>query len=230
MTVSIAIRITILIAWLLSPVIIVMVAFLRRQKRDHDSLEHSRLRRAHALAIAANWILFVRLLIESQTPYGMDVQTSLLTHGLLVLASAGAVISISVRPRRWSCLLGNVILITLWVGVAYAPAHWLRKWDYGTVKIDGRPTPASIYIGNPTDSEAEAVVLVHVPATAADYFISFEDEKVRTASAREYVRMPGGIWTFRSMREMVFTDPLPSRQINEFRIASPKGDIVSVQF
>lgn len=126
-------------------------------------------------------------------------------------------------------MLVNFLLISLWVTIAYAPSHWLREWDCGSVKIDGRPTPASVYIGHPTDSEAEAVVLVRVPA-AADYFLSFGEERVRVATEHEYIRVPGGVWSIPSMRDMVFTRSLAFQHTNEFRIASPNGGVVSVQF
>jgi hypothetical protein len=58
-------------------------------------------------------------------------------------------------------------------------------------------------IGHPIDSEAETIVLVHVPA-AADYFHSFGEEKVRAATEQEYVRGPGDVWSLRAMRNMVF--------------------------
>jgi hypothetical protein len=180
-------------------------------------------------AAVANWILFIVLFIKAKTPYGVIFQTSLLTHGLLLLSCFAVIASLALFRWRWSLMLANFLLITLWLSVAYAPSHWLKDWDCGSVKIDGRPTPASMYIGHPTDSEAEAIVLVHVPAEA-DYFLSFGEEKVRVTTEHEYVRVPGGVWSFRSMRDMVFSDPLPFQQINEFRISSPKGRVFSVQF
>jgi hypothetical protein len=223
------VRAALLLAWLLSPPLLLLLALrVWRRTRPAESWK-TRLWIAIGSVVLTDWILFVVLLIKAQTPYGAIFQTSRLTDGLLFLSCFALVASVAAHPARWSLLLASALLITLWVTIAYAPAHWLRKVDYGTVKIDERPAPASVYFGNPTDSEAEAIVLVHVPA-AEDYFLSFGEEKVRVAADHEYVRLPGGIWCFRSMRDMVFTEPLPFRHMNEFRIASPKGGVVSVQF
>jgi len=224
-----AVRAALVMVWLLSPAFLAILMLVRwkrtRHVRSQDKIDVSTVL---GFAVVANWILFIVFLLKSQTPYGMVFQTSVLTHGLLLLSCFAAIASISVTPRRWHWLVANVLLITLWVTIGYSPAHWLKRWDYGSVNIDGHPTPASLYIGNPSDSEAEAIVLVHVPGLA-DYFLSFEEEKVRVATKHEYVPLPGGVWCFRSMRNMVFTDPLPSKQINEFRIASPNG-VIAVKF
>ena len=105
----------------------------------------------------------------------------------------------------------------------------MRAWNYAEVTIDGQPTSASVFIAHPWDSEAEAIVLVHVP-DASDYFLSFGEEKVRLAGKHEYVRLPGGVWCLRSLRDMAFVESLPPNRLNQFRIASPQGTVVSVQF
>jgi hypothetical protein len=120
-----------------------------------------------------------------------------------------------------------VTCVGLWFG--YSPEHWLRQITFATVRVDDRPIQADLYIGNPTYSEAEAIVLVHVPGVG-DYFLNFLDEDYREASNHEFVRLPRGIWTFRSMRVGHFVTPLPSRNLNEFRIASSNGHTVTVQF
>jgi len=183
---------------------------------------------AIGLAAVANWIVFTILLVKSQTPYGIVFLTSLLTHGLLLLSFLAATVSLILKRGKLPLLSANLLLITLWVVIVYAPSHWLRDWNYGSVRIDGRLTPASVYIGNPTDSEADAIMLVHVPA-ADDYFLSLGEEKIRVATKREYVRLPGGVWCLRSLLEMKFEEPLPPKQMNEFRIASSKG-VIAVQF
>ncbi len=131
--------------------------------------------------------------------------------------------------RALAVALANFLLITLWVAIGYAPSHWLRKWGYGNVTVDGHPATASAFIAHPWDSEADAIVLVHVPA-ASDYFLSFGEEKVRIAGKHDYIRFPWGAWSFASLQDMAFVEPLPSHQINEFRIASPQGAIISIQF
>ena len=229
MTVLIAgVRATLLLAWLLSPPFLVLLA-LRSWRRARPESWKNRLWIAIGSTVLTNWILFIVLLIQAQTPYGDIFQTSHFTDGLLFLSCITLVASIAAYPANWSLLLASLLLMTLWITIAYAPAHWMRRADFGSVKIDERPVPAAVYIGNPTDSEAEAKVLVHVPA-AEIYFLSFGEEKVRMAAEHEYAGLPGGIWCFRSMRDMVFTEPLTFRHVNEFRIASPKGGVISVQF
>jgi len=124
-------------------------------------------------------------------------------------------------------LLLVVVSASLWF--VYSPEHWLRRVDYGRVSIDGRQVPADIYFGNPTSDEAEIIALVHV-AGAGDYFLAFSDEKVRAGNRSEYIRLFGGAWCYRPMREGGFVEPLPFQNLNEFRIASPTGHILSVQF
>lgn len=124
-------------------------------------------------------------------------------------------------------LLAAVALTSLWI--VYSPGHWLSRITLAKVSIDDRPVRADLFIGNPTHSEAEAIVLVHVPG-AGDFFLNFLDESYREASDHEFVRLPRGIWTFKSMRQGRFVAPLHSVNLNEFRIASSSGHIVTVQF
>jgi hypothetical protein len=119
-----------------------------------------------------------------------------------------------------------IVLVVLWF--VYSPEHWLRRVNLVTVKVDDRVVPASVYIGNPTNSEAEAVSLIHVPRVGS-YLFSFDGEKYREASNREFIRLPFGAWTFKSMVNGRFAEPLPSRSLNELRILS-NGHIVIVQF
>jgi hypothetical protein len=225
----VAVRAVLLVAWLLSPPFLTFLALLIWKRARPAANWKTRLFIKIAPVILTNWILFLVLCVKAQTPYGAVFTTSPLTHALLFLACVSVVVSFWTFPVRWPLSLAGTSLITLWIVVAYAPAHWLKKVDFGTVRIDGRPTLASVYIGNATDSEADAIALVRVSGTG-DYFLSFGEEKVRLSKEDEYVRLPGGIWSIRSIREMVFTEPLPFRQMNEFRIVSPKGSAVSIQF
>ena len=167
----------------------------------------------------------MRLLIRSQTAYGMIFLTSLLTHILLALSCVGAVLAV----RKPPLLMANVALITLWIAIAYAPAHWLMRSGTGTVTVDGRRADATIYYGHPTDSGAEAVALAEIPGIG-DYFLDFETEKVRLGARDEYFHLPYGIWVFKSLRQMRFVAPLPPEELNQFRIAAPNGRVIEVQF
>ena len=225
----VAVRAALLVAWLLSPLLLTFLALLVWRRTRPAASWKTRLFITIAPVILTNWILFLVLFGRAQTPYGAVFTTSPLTDALLFLACLSVFVSFWIYPARLPLSLAGASLITLWVVVTYAPAHWLKRVDFGTVKIDDRPTSACVYIGNATDSEADAIALVHVSGTG-DYFLSFGEEKVRLSKEDEYIRLPGGIWSIRSIREMFFTEPLPFRQMNEFRIASPKGGVVSIQF
>jgi hypothetical protein len=114
------------------------------------------------------------------------------------------------------------------VWLIYAPAHWLTPFT-GAVTVDEHPAQADLYIGHPTNSEAEAIAFVHVPGVG-DYFLDFEQEKYRQASSNEFVRLERGVWTFAPMNEGRFGPPLPFRGINEFRLPPSNGHTVTVQF
>jgi hypothetical protein len=73
------------------------------------------------------------------------------------------------------------------------------------------------------------MALVHLK-DGRDYFLDFGTEKVRQGSASEYVRLFAGVWCFRSMQEGLYRKPLPFRNLNEFRIPTQGGHVVSVQF
>jgi hypothetical protein len=163
--------------------------------------------------------------VRSQTQDGMIFETSVLTHVLLLLACVVAILGV----RKWPLLMANVALVSLWIGVAYAQAHWLTKSGHCTVRIDGQPENATVYMGSPTDNEAEDVALVDIPG-AGDYFLSFGTEKIKPATNREFIHLPGGIWVFKSMRELRFVSPLPFMAADQWRIAAPDGRVIEVQW
>jgi hypothetical protein len=222
-------RAAITLAWLVSPPILIVLAILVwiRARRAGINVRTQLATPISVLAVV-NWVVFVILLFRAQTSYGEIFQTSVLTHALLTLSVLAVGASLSLSNCRWPLLFANLLLLTLWVGIAYAPSHFLKHWDYGNVTIDGHPTTASIFIAHPWDSEAEAIVLVR-PIATEDFFLSFGQEKVHVASKHLYVRVPGGIWSFPSLREMTFDEPLPSERMNEFRIRSANGGVISVQ-
>ncbi len=153
------IRALLILLWLLSPAVFLLLYL--GGLRPAMSIQRRRIGIWLAVSsVAINWILFVVLLIRAQTPYGMIFQTSLLTDVLLGLSCVGVVLGI----RKWRLAMANVALITLWVTIAYAPAHWLGHWRVeGTVRVDGRQVGATLFLGNPYDSEAEAIALVDIP-------------------------------------------------------------------
>jgi hypothetical protein len=224
-----ALRVVLVVAWLVSPPSLVALAVLRWRRSRTGSVAKSGILVPVGVVVVANWALFIVLFIKAQTPYGTIFQISALTHTLLLFSCVGAVASLTRATGRWLLFSANILLITVWIAVAYVPAHWMGEWDYGNVTVDGRPTSAALFIAHLSDSEAEAIVLVQIP-TVSDYFLSFGEEKVRLAGKHEYIRLPGGVWSLPSLRDMSFVDPLPPQRLNEFRIASPQGRIVWVQF
>jgi hypothetical protein len=96
------------------------------------------------------------------------------------------------------------------------------------VTVDEHKVDADIFFGNPS-GEAEAIVLVHLK-DGRDYFLDFGTEKVRRGSASEYARLFAGVWCFRSMQKGLYSEQLPFRNLNEFRIPTQDGHVVSVQF
>jgi hypothetical protein len=128
-------------------------------------------------------------------------------------------------------IIGGSLLLTLVGGGAwflYVPKHWLTPF-IGTVTVDERLVRADLYIGNPTDSEAEAIAFVHIPGIG-DYLLSFDQEKYREASSNEFMRFKRGVWTFKPMNEGSFVSPLPFTGMNQFRLRSSNGHLVIVQF
>ena len=215
--------------WLVSPVVLAINALLMWRRKWHQ-FRGTVVPLMIAAVILILWSLFIISLVGAQTPYVMYYQTSRLTDISLTASLFVLLASAVSSGSRWQLLPASLLLlVSLWIGVVYAPAHWLERIDLGAVTVNEHHVPAMIFVGHPTDMEAEAIVLVHTSA-AGDYFFDFDSEKVRTAGTHEYLRLPGGAWCFRSVRDMKFVEPLPSRRVNEFRVASPEGGILSWQF
>jgi hypothetical protein len=134
-----------------------------------------------------------------------------------------------VIPRKQKMAAAFVLIACAVAWIAYSPTHWLSPLTLTAVKVDGRPVTAKAYMGHPSHYESEAICLVHVPGTG-DYFLDFENEKYRTASAKEFLHIGGGVWTLRDMRLGRFDSPLPFRAVNQFRIATSNGHEVEIQF
>ena len=119
---------------------------------------------------------------------------------------------------------------TAWFWLALSPTRWLRRVDFGTVKVDGHPVDADIFFWNPID-EADPIALVHLK-DGRDYFLDFGTEKWRRGNESEYVRLFAGVWCLRSMEQEPHPEEeqLPFHNLNEFRIPTHGGHEVSVQF
>ena len=108
------------------------------------------------------------------------------------------------------------------IGVAslwwfYGPQHWLRRTtDFAAVTVDGHAVYADAYLGNPTDNEAEAFLLVNVSGVGSCLF-NFGEEKFREIPSNEFIRLHWGALVFRPMSKGNRLEPLPFRNLNEFR-------------
>ena len=224
-----AITILVNILWLLSPPILTVFGLREWIRKRRGGGLRVKLPLALGLVLLADWALFVNFMIQSGTPYGMYFRTTWVTAALLLLSFLTPIASLAAPMARWQLTLAGVLILTLWVCIGYAPAHYLSR-DFATVAVDDHPVAASVYLGHPTDMEAEAFALVRLEHGGGDYLLDFDSEKVRPANGSEYVRIPGGVWYLRSMQSGAFAEPLPSRQLNQFRILSRDGHIVTVQF
>ena len=80
--------------------------------------------------------------------------------------------------RGFRLVAGLLLMVFIVVGFwfFYAPTHWLAPFT-GAVSVDEHIVEANLYIGHPTDNEAEAIAFVHVPGIG-DYVLDFEQEKI----------------------------------------------------
>lgn len=226
---STAITIPVNILWLLSPPTLTVFGLRDWKRKRRGGGLQVRLPLALGMVLLADWVLFVQFVMQSRTPYGMYFRTTWATAALLLLSFLAAIASLAAPMGRWQLALAGVLILSLWVCVGYAPAHYLGR-DFATVAVDDHPVAASVYLGHPTDMEAEAFALVRLEHGGGDYLLDFDSEKVRPANRSEYVRIPGGVWYLRSMQSGVFVEPLPPRQLNQFRLLSRDGHVITVQF
>lgn len=227
---STAITILVNILWLLSPLILTVFGLRGWKQKRRGRGMRVKLPLALGMVLLADWVSFVYFVFQSATPYGMYFRTTWATAALLLLSFLTAIASLAAPTGRWQLALAGVLILSLWVCVGYAPAHYLSRVDFATVTIDDHPVAASVYLGHPTDMEAEAFALVRLEHGGGNYLLDFDSEKVRPANRSEYVRIPGAVWYLRSMQSGTFAEPLPPRQLNQFRVLSRDGRIITVQF
>ncbi len=124
-------------------------------------------------------------------------------------------------------LLAAALVLLWWF---YGPEHWLRRvTDFAAVTVDDRPVHADAYIGHPTDNEADAIVLVSASGVG-NYLFNFGEERFREISSNEFVRLHWGVVVFRPVSKGNWLEPLPFRNLNEFRVISASGHAVTVKF
>ena len=193
-------RIGVLLAGLLLPPALGLVAAVRGWKeRNLRSDRKGFSSFILGTAVFANWmVLGFYVATEQIGGLGIDYRIGRFTGEFLIVSFALLILSIRARSFRVGLALASFLVLTMWFGIAYAPQHWLERMDFESVTVDGRPVLATMYIGNPKQSEAEAIALVHVPGVG-DYFLDFGEETFRAASKHEVVTLPFGAWTWRQM-------------------------------
>jgi hypothetical protein len=217
------------VLWLTSPLILTAFGLREWKRKRRDTSLRQGLPLALGTVLLADWALFVYFVIQSATPYGMYFRTSWATAALLLLSFVAVIAAFAAGIGRAQLVVAGALIVSLWIGSGYAPAHYLRRIDFGRVSVDDRPVAACVYLGHPTDMEAGAFALVRLEH-GGDYLLNFDSEKVRPTSESEYVRIPGGVWYLRSMQYGIFAEPLPSRELNQFRVRSSEGRVITVQF
>src|SRR5258708_20484579 len=102
MTLTEVLRAVLIVAWLVSPPFLVLLALLIwRRKRQAGSWVRTRVAIPIGFAAVANWILFIVLFLKAQSPYGAIFQTSALTHTLLLFSCFAGVASLVLSRARW---------------------------------------------------------------------------------------------------------------------------------
>jgi hypothetical protein len=220
---------TMKILWLVLPPIFTLFGLRSWRRKRGGTGFRVVLPLALGMVLLSEWVLFVHFMIHSATPYGMYFRTNRGTDALLLLSFLAAIGSVAGPMSRWQLAVASFLILSLWVCVGYAPAHYLHR-DFATVSVDDHAVAASVYLGHPTDMEAEAFALVRLENGEGDYLLDFDSEKTRPAKRSEYVCVPGGVWYLRSMQSGTFAEPLPPRQLNQFRLLGRNGRAVIVQF
>jgi hypothetical protein len=140
-------------------------------------------------------------------------------------------VSMRISRRSRYAILATAVLSSVvgwaWYSFVYSPKHLLRRINWATVTVDGREVAADVYIGQPTDNEADAFVLVHLP-NAGDFLLNLDDESYRESSEHEYIRGKQRAWSLKPMQEGRFLSP-SQMKLNEYIIVS-HGHGVDVHF
>jgi hypothetical protein len=156
-------RIAVLLAGLLLPPVLGLVGAIRGLRQGRLLPRERKAFSSVVLGIAAlvNWSVFVFYLVTE--PIGgmrVNYRIGRFTSLFLIVSLSLVVLSLRASSFRLGVLVANFLVLVMWFSFAYAPKHWLERFDFETVKIDDRPVPAAMYIGNPWHSEAEAIAIV----------------------------------------------------------------------
>jgi len=110
------------------------------------------------------------------------------------------------------------------------PDHLLRRMNnFATVTLDGQRVTSDAYIGNPTMYESDAFLLIRTSGEG-NYLFNFDAESFRLLSSYEFVPLHWAVFLFKPMSKGPWHAPLPTKNINEFRVATPSGHTLAVRF
>lgn len=224
-------RAGVLLTGFLLPPCLAFVGAMKGWKRKQGALERKAISAVLLGAVVlANWFTLAFYIFRDEIGgVGLHSDSDRFTVALLLFSILLVVLSTRARSFRIGLALASFLLLMMWFSIAYAPQHWLERADFESVTVDQHPLPATMYIGNPRHSEAEAIALLHVPSLG-DYFFDFGDETFREASKHEIVALPFGAWTWHKMVHGKFNPPLPFQRVNECRIPLSGGRVLTVTF
>jgi hypothetical protein len=226
------IRLGLFFSWFFAPPILVLVSAIRAW-RNTGPVKGRILGWPFAIGIAAiaNWLVFFVYMFYFADRWidGAAVLAYRMSIVLLPLALLCLIGSISAPTTRASLTLANFVLATLWFTFGYAPQHWLSRVEIDPVRVGEQQVLAVAYFGNPRQSEAEAIALVHVP-NVGDYYFDFGHERFRQASDWDFVRLHYGAWSLARMTQGRWRDPLPSLRMNECRLPLQDGRVLTIPF
>lgn len=225
------IRLVFFLSWFFAPPTLALVSAIRAWK-DGRAEKGRRLGWTIAIGVAAiaNWLVFILYMFHfSDKVDGAALLAYHLSGVLLPLALLCLIASICATTSRATLTLANFVLASLWFIFGYAPQHWLSRMEINSVTVGDQEVTAVAYFGNPNQSEAESVALVHVP-NVGDYYFDFGQEKYRQTTDRGFLSLRFGAWSWGRMTQGQWRDPLPSLQMNECRLSLPDGRVLTITF
>lgn len=129
-----------------------------------------------------------------------------------------------------AAIIAVLFLVCALLFFLLVPEHLLRRMDnFATVTVDGRPVNADAYLGNPTFYESDAFLLVRT-GYKKNYLFNFDDGTFRPVSSYEFVPLHWAVFIFKPMSKGKWRAPLPTKNLNEFRVAAPNGQTLVVRF
>jgi hypothetical protein len=133
-------------------------------------------------------------------------------------------------PRlKAGAIIAVLFLVCGLVFFLLVPEHLLRRANnFAAVTLDGRSVSADAYIGNPTMYESDAFLLIRTGGNG-NYLFNY-GETFRPVSSYEFVPLHWAVFLLKPMSNGPWREPLPTRNINEFRVAAPNGHTLIVRF